>query len=109
MRYIPPSKCLSRQQELANQKPEKEVQLDAAKGSLVVKEVNHQKEIQPDCLGNEIDCSKGVGSWVVVGMWWTISLVEVAVGWKTLGSVDLISKPISVWKQTPTNRTSFSC
>ena len=47
VRYIPPSKCLSRQQELANQKPEKEAQLDAAKGSLVVKEVNHQKEVQP--------------------------------------------------------------
>ena len=47
VRYIPPSKCLSRQQELANQKPEKEVQLDAAKGSLVVKEVNHRKEVQP--------------------------------------------------------------
>ncbi len=45
IRYIPPSKCLSRQQELAGQKPEKEVQLDSAKGSLIVKEVNNQKEI----------------------------------------------------------------
>jgi len=45
IRYIPPSKCLSRQQELANQKPEKGVQLDAAKGSLVGKEVNHQKDV----------------------------------------------------------------
>ena len=45
IRYIAPSKCLSRQQELATLKPEKEVQLDAAKGSLIVKEVANQKEI----------------------------------------------------------------
>ena len=45
IRYISPSKCLSRQQELATLKPEKEVQLDAEKGSLVVKEVTNQKEI----------------------------------------------------------------
>lgn len=45
IRYIAPSKCLSRQQELAGQKPEKEVQLDAAKGSLVVKDVQPKQEI----------------------------------------------------------------
>ena len=45
IRYISPSKCLSRQQELATLKPEKEVQLDAEKGSLVVKEAANQKEI----------------------------------------------------------------
>eukprot|EP00438_Fugacium_kawagutii_P027861 Skav203259 [mRNA] locus=scaffold2987:6867:8090:+ [translate_table: standard] len=45
MRYIPPSKCLSRQQELAGMKPEKEVQLDAAKGSLVIKDVQNKQEI----------------------------------------------------------------
>ena len=36
--YISPSKCMSRQQELAGNKPEKEIQLDATKTSLVVKE-----------------------------------------------------------------------
>ena len=36
--YISPSKCMSRQQELAGSKPEKEIQLDASKTSLVVKE-----------------------------------------------------------------------
>ena len=45
IRYIPPSKCLSRQQELAGEKPEKEVQLDATKGQLVVKDANLHKEI----------------------------------------------------------------
>lgn len=43
VRYIPPSKCLSRQQELAGQKPEKEV--DAVKGSLIVKDVQNKQEI----------------------------------------------------------------
>lgn len=38
MRCVPYSKCLSRQQELAGMKPEKEVQLDATKGSLIVME-----------------------------------------------------------------------
>ena len=36
--YISPSKCMSRQQELAGNKPEKEIQLDASKTALVVKE-----------------------------------------------------------------------
>ena len=45
IRYIPPSKCLSRQQELAGLKPEKEVQLDASKGSLVIKESQSKQEI----------------------------------------------------------------
>lgn len=45
IRYIPPSRCLSRQQELAGQKPEKEVQLDAVKGSLIVKDVQNKQEI----------------------------------------------------------------
>ena len=45
IRYIPPSKCLSRQQELAGEKPEKEVQLHATKGQLVVKDANLHKEI----------------------------------------------------------------
>ena len=36
--YISPSKCMSRQQELAGSKPEKEIQLDASKTALVVKE-----------------------------------------------------------------------
>ena len=36
--YISPSKCMSRQQELAGSKPEKEIQLDASKTSLVVKD-----------------------------------------------------------------------
>ena len=36
--YISPSKCMSRQQELAGSKPEKEIQLDASKTSLVVRQ-----------------------------------------------------------------------
>ena len=36
--YINPNRCLSRQQELMGSKPEKEIQLDATKTSLVVKE-----------------------------------------------------------------------
>eukprot|EP00435_Cladocopium_sp_Y103_P065975 s975_g28.t1 len=43
--YINPTKCLSRQQELMGSKPEKEIQLDASKTSLVVKEQANQAEI----------------------------------------------------------------
>ena len=43
--YISPSKCLSRQQELMGSKPDKEIQLDASKTSLVVKEQHSTAEI----------------------------------------------------------------
>ena len=43
--YINPNKCLSRQQELTGAKPEREIQLDATKTSLVVKEQNSSAEI----------------------------------------------------------------
>eukprot|EP00434_Breviolum_minutum_P016189 symbB.v1.2.014265.t1/scaffold1033.1/size247163/3 len=43
--YISPSKCLSRQQELAGSKPEKEIQLDASKSALVVKEQHSVQDI----------------------------------------------------------------
>ena len=36
--YISPTKCLPRQQELVGNKPEKEIQLDASKTALVIKE-----------------------------------------------------------------------
>ena len=43
--YINPNKCLSRQQELMGSKPEREIQLDATKTSLVVKEQSQGAEI----------------------------------------------------------------
>lgn len=43
--YLSPTKCLSRQQELLGNKPEKELQLDASKTSLVVKEQASSTEI----------------------------------------------------------------
>lgn len=43
--YISPSKCLSRQQELTGAKPEKELQLDASKTGLVIKEQPMTQEI----------------------------------------------------------------
>lgn len=43
--YLSPSKCLSRQQELLGAKPEKELQLDATKTGLVVKEQASNTEI----------------------------------------------------------------
>jgi len=43
--YISPSKCLSRQQELTGAKPEKELQLDASKTGLVIKEQPVTQEI----------------------------------------------------------------
>ena len=43
--YINPSKCLSRQQELVGAKPEKELQLDASKTGLVIKEQPITQEI----------------------------------------------------------------
>ena len=43
--YIGPTKCLSRQQELMGGKPEREIQLDASKTSLVVKEQQNVAEV----------------------------------------------------------------
>ena len=43
--YIHPNKCLSRQQELMGVKPEKEIQLDATKSALVVREQASHAEI----------------------------------------------------------------
>eukprot|EP00435_Cladocopium_sp_Y103_P010565 s3649_g2.t1 len=43
--YINPNKCLSRQQELMGVKPEKEIQLDATKSALVVREQASHAEI----------------------------------------------------------------
>ena len=43
--YISPTKCLSRQQELVGAKPEKELQLDASKTGLVIKEQPAVQEI----------------------------------------------------------------
>ena len=43
--YISPTKCLSRQQELVGAKPEKELQLDASKIGLIIKEQPAVQEI----------------------------------------------------------------
>jgi hypothetical protein len=43
--YINPNRCLSRQQELMGSKPEKEIQLDATRTSLIVKEQQSHSEI----------------------------------------------------------------
>eukprot|EP00435_Cladocopium_sp_Y103_P021104 s3819_g5.t1 len=43
--YINPNKCLSRQQELMGVKPEREIQLDATKSALIVKEQASHAEI----------------------------------------------------------------
>lgn len=43
--YIGPTKCLSRRQELLGNKPEKEIQLDASKTALIVKEQQSIAEI----------------------------------------------------------------
>lgn len=45
IKYISPSKCLTRHQELQGQKPDKEIQLDATKSNLVVKEQPVAREI----------------------------------------------------------------
>ena len=44
--YISPTKCLTRQQELLGNKPEKEIQLDATKTALVIKEQAAVQEIR---------------------------------------------------------------
>ena len=43
--YISPTRCLSRQQELAGAKPDKELQLDATKTTLILKEQQPKMEI----------------------------------------------------------------
>lgn len=46
IKYISPSKCLSRHQELQGSKPDKEIQLDATKSNLIVKDQPIAKEIK---------------------------------------------------------------
>ena len=49
--YISPNKCLSRQQELLGGKPDKEIQLDASKISLVIKD---QPQTQEVAIGSDL-------------------------------------------------------
>ena len=44
LQYIPPSRCMTRQQELAGEKPDKMIQLDSAKSGLVVKNAEPERE-----------------------------------------------------------------
>lgn len=46
IKYIAPNKCMTRQQEIAGEKPDKQIKLDENKSSLVVKE--HPKENETD-------------------------------------------------------------
>ena len=46
LEYISPNKCLTRQQELSGEKPDKQIQLDSSKAGLVVKDADHEKEVQ---------------------------------------------------------------
>ena len=45
LKYIPPGKCLTRQQELSGAKPEKHIKLDASSSGLVVKDAAPEQEI----------------------------------------------------------------
>ena len=45
LKYIPPGKCLTRQQELSGSKPEKHIKLDASSSGLVVKDSAPDQEI----------------------------------------------------------------
>ena len=46
LEYIGPNKCLTRQQELSGEKPNKQIQLDSSKAGLIVKDAEHEKEVQ---------------------------------------------------------------
>ena len=46
LEYIAPNKCLTRQQELSGDRPDKQIQLDSSKAGLVVKDAEHEKEVQ---------------------------------------------------------------
>ena len=46
LEYIGPNKCLTRQQELSGEKPDKQIQLDSSKAGLIVKDAEHEKEVQ---------------------------------------------------------------
>ena len=45
LQYIPPSRCMTRQQELAGEKPDKMIQLDSSKSGLVVKSAEPEREV----------------------------------------------------------------
>ena len=44
LKYISPGKCLTRQQELSGEKPDKQIKLDETRSSLVVKDKPHDQE-----------------------------------------------------------------
>ena len=44
LKYISPGKCMTRQQELSGDKPDKQIKLDETRGSLVVKDKPHDQE-----------------------------------------------------------------
>ena len=45
LQYIPPSRCVTRQQELAGEKPDKMIQLDSSKSGLIVKSAEPEREV----------------------------------------------------------------
>ncbi len=45
LKYIPPNRCLTRQQEISGSKPEKQIKLDDNKTGLIVKEAEPEREI----------------------------------------------------------------
>ena len=45
LKYIPPNRCLTRQQEIAGSKPDKQIKLDENKTGLVIKDADQEREI----------------------------------------------------------------
>ena len=45
LEHITPNRCLTRQQELSGDKPDKQIQLDSSKAGLIVKDAEHEKEV----------------------------------------------------------------
>ena len=50
IKYIPPNKCMTRQQEILGEKPDKQIKIDEAKGSLVFKDApqEHDTDVSSD-------------------------------------------------------------
>ena len=50
IKYMPPNKCMTRQQELMGEKPDKQIKIDESKGSLVFKDApqEHETDVSSD-------------------------------------------------------------
>ena len=88
--YISPTKCLSRQQELVGAKPEKELQLDASKTGLVIKE---QPAVQEISVSSDLALNQAMQRRALAMDLTGLATYEVSKGW--------LDRMFAIYSQSP--------